>query len=158
MAVAVCSLILATPQSIPPGGYHLVRFPYGAEGESLDAHQMHPAEQPDRTVSTWPDDRSALIWPSTTGWGALTAMIQWAPGAYTELRDRFVRDPLGLDTGADSTATDHRPPSPGMQCFTKHHEILVRPTVPLALMVSHNDTVARDIVHAQFKLTIHPMT
>ena len=84
----------------------------------------------------------------------LTANVHWEPGDYSELRDRFVRDPLGV--APDSTATDHRPPSPGMQCFTKQHQMFVHPGVPLAFLVSHNDSVARKITHAQFKLAIHP--
>jgi hypothetical protein len=83
-------------------------------------------------------------------------MIQWEDGAYSELRDQFVRDPLGFtDDPVDTTATDHRPPSPGMQCFTKSHGIFVSPGTPLALRVAHNDSQARDIVLAEFKLAIH---
>ena len=158
MTVRVCSLLLSTPQLIPPGGYHLVRFPFGA-AESYDAHGMHQVAKPDgHTVGDWrTDDRAGLIWPSADGWGALTAMIQWEAGGYTELRDRFVRDPLGLSTGADSTATDHRPPSPGMQCFTKHHEIFVHPGTPVGLMVSHNARASARLVFAEFKLAIHPV-
>src|SRR5690606_29693257 len=101
------------------------------------------------------DDRAGLIWPAVEGWGELTANIHWESGSYTELRDRFVRDPLGLAGGADSTGTDHRPPSPGMQCFTKKHSIFVRPGTPIALLVAHNASTPRKIVHAQFKLAIH---
>ncbi|WP_413102210.1 hypothetical protein [Streptomyces sp. Inha503] len=153
MAVQVCSLITDTPQLIPVGGYHVVRFPYGS-AESYDAHGMHQVVQPDGSeVTDWrTDDRAGLIWPSADGWGSLTAMIQWAPGDYTELRDRFVRDPLGEP---DSTATDHRPPSPGMQCFTKHHEIFVYHDVPLSVMVAHTSDQACELVFAEFKLAIH---
>ncbi|MBL1097337.1 hypothetical protein [Streptomyces coffeae] len=157
MAVRICSLIVDVPQLVPADGtYHVVRFPYGRE-ESYDPDNMHPARQPDgHIVGKWrTDDRSGLIWPSVDGWGALTAMVQWEKGTYTELRDRFVRDPLGLSTGADATATDHRPPSPGMQCFTKHHQMFVHPDVPLALVVAHNDRRARRLVFAEFKLAVH---
>ena len=157
MAVHVCSLIRSRTQSIPADGkYHVLRFPFG-DAESYDEEGMHQVQQPDgHEVVDWDSDaRSGLIWPSADGWGALTAMIQWADGAYTELRDRFVRDPLDLAGGADSTATDHRPRSVGMQCFTKHHEIFVHPGTPLGLLVSHNGASARQIVHAQFKLAIH---
>lgn len=156
MAVQVCSLIRDTPQPIPADGYHLVRFAFGTD-ESLDEHGMHQAAQPDgHQVDDWDkDDRSGLIWPSADGWGGLTAMIQWEDGGYTELRDQFVRDPLGLSTGRDTTATDHRPRSPGLQCFTKSHEILVHPGTTLALYVHHDDSRTRNIVHAQFKLAIH---
>ncbi|GAA2284852.1 hypothetical protein GCM10010145_56030 [Streptomyces ruber] len=157
MSVHVCSLILDEPQVIPQGGYQVVRFPFGA-GESYDAHGMHQVAQPDGyQVTNWrTDDRAGLIWPAADGWGSLTAMIQWEAGDYTELRDQFVRDPLGL-TGdpVNTTATDHRPPSPGMQCFTKHHEIFVHPGVPLAVRVSHNDSAPRRLLLAEFKLAIH---
>lgn len=159
MSVYVCSLILDEPQSIPAdGGYHVVRFPVDATVESYDAHGMHEALQPDGyTVTNWAtDDRSGLVWPACEGWGVLTANIHWESGGYTELRDRFVRDPLGLSTGYDSTATDHRSPSPGMQCFTKQHQMFVHPGTPIALLVGHNDSSPRRIVHAQFKLAIHP--
>lgn len=155
MPVYVCSLILTEPQTVPADGeYHIVPFPFGA-AESYDAHGMHQAAQPDGAESTFPDRRSGLIWPAVEGWGAFCSMIQWESGGYTELRDRYVRDPLGLAGAPDSTATDHRPPSPGMQCFTKHHEIFVHPGTPVAMLVSHDDTVARRITHAQFKLAIH---
>ena len=102
------------------------------------------------------DDRAGLIWPAVSGWGVLTANVHWESGNYSELRDRFVRDPLGLSTGYDSTATDHRPPSPGMQCFTKQHQMFVHPDVPLSFLVAHNASSPRKITHAQFKLAIHP--
>lgn len=157
MSVLVCSLITAGPQTIPAGGYHVVRFPFGT-GESYDAHGMHQMVQPDGyQISDWQqDDRSGLIWPSVDGWGSLTAVVQWESGGYTELRDQFVRDPLGLtDDPVNTTGTDHRVPSPGMQCFTKHHEFFVHPSVPLALRVSHNHAGPRQLVLAQFKLAIH---
>ncbi|MFE6305044.1 hypothetical protein [Nocardiopsis sp. NPDC057823] len=156
MATYVCSLIRDTPQLIPAdGGYHIIRFPFGSS-ESYDAHTMHQVAQPDGyTIGAWDsDDRSGLIWPRVAGWATLTANIHWEAGGYSELRDRFVRDPLDLTTGADSTATDHRPPSPGMQCFTKHHEIFVHPGTPVAFLAGHNDSVARKVVHAQFKLAV----
>lgn len=157
MTVYVCSLKTDTAQSIPAdGGYHVVRFPFGS-GEPSDAHNMHQSVQPDGvTVSNWAtSDRSGLIWPSVAGWGHLYALIQWEDGSYSELRDRYVRDPLNLSTGYDSTATDHRPPSPGMQCFTKSHGLFTVVGTPLALLVAQNDSVARDIVLAEFKLAIH---
>jgi hypothetical protein len=157
MAPYVCSLITSTPQLIEPGAYTVVRFPYGA-GESHDPYDMHPAEQPDGyVVGDWAtDDRSGLIWPNADGWGELKAMIQWEAGGYTELRDQLVRDPLGL-TGdpVNTTATDHRVPSPGMQCFSKAWGIFVHPNVPLALRVFHNDDEPRRLVLAEFKLAIH---
>ncbi|MFF3884017.1 hypothetical protein [Streptomyces sp. NPDC001914] len=158
MTVYVCSLKSNVPQSIPAdGAYHVVRFPFGG-AEPSDSWNMHQVQQPDgAAVSNWQtSDRSGLIWPARQGWGELHAMIQWEDGAYSELRDQFVRDPLGLtDNPVDTTATDHRPPSPGMQCFTKSHGIFVYPGTPIALRVAHNDGQARDVVLAEFKLAIH---
>lgn len=159
MTVYVCSLILNGQQSIPnDGGYHVVRFSDEVSGESYDAHGMHQQTQPDGyQVTDWQtDDRAGLIWPAVHGWGVLTANVHWESGNYSELRDRFVRDPLGLSTGYDSTATDHRPPSPGMQCFTKQHQMFVHPDVPLSFLVAHNASSPRKVTHAQFKLAIHP--
>ncbi|WP_371793816.1 hypothetical protein OIE91_11095 [Streptomyces albidoflavus] len=162
--VQVCSLKVDTPQLIPGGGtYHVVRFPFGA-GESTDRFEMHQVLQPDGyVVADWAaDDRSGLIWPSRSGWGHLYGMIQWesassGSGGYTELRDQYVRDPLGLTPSPnDTTATEHRPPSPGMQCFVKSHGIFVNPATPLALRVGHNDAQPRNLVLAEFKLAIHP--
>ncbi|MFI9026290.1 hypothetical protein [Streptomyces sp. NPDC053560] len=153
----VCSLKRDTPQLIEPGPYQIVRFPFGTL-ESSDAYEMHQVQQQDGyTIASWDgDDRSGLIWPSRAGWGHLYAMIQWESGDYTELRDQFVRDPLHFGSDPENTtATDHRPASVGMQCFTKSHGIFVDPAVPLALRVTHNDTVARNLVLAELKLVIY---
>jgi hypothetical protein len=155
MTVRICSLKVDTPQTVPTdGGYHLVRFPYTAE--SYDPWGMHQPTQPDGgAVTSWSrDDRSGLIWPAVAGWGVLTSLIYWEAGDYDELRDRFVRDPLGE---YDSTATEHRPPSPGIQCWHKTHEMFVSPDVPLALLVAHDATSARKLTLAEFKLAIHPV-
>ncbi|KPC59528.1 hypothetical protein ADL29_34370 [Streptomyces chattanoogensis] len=157
-AVQVVSIIRATsqPQTIPSDGqYHVIRFPY--DTESYDPYSMHEAVQPDgyQVVDWKTDDRSGLIWPSKDGWGHLTAVIQWEAGDYRELRDQFVRDPLSLTADpVDTTGTDHRPPSPGIQCFTKHHEIVVHPGAPIALRVGHNATTAKNIILAELKLAI----
>ncbi|MFS8534362.1 MAG: hypothetical protein FWJ65_04320 [Limnochordales bacterium] len=155
MSVCVVSLIRDVPQIILPHTWTIVKFPY--TGESYDVWGMHNPAQPDGyQVSDWDaDDRSGLIWPSTSGWGVLTAMIHWESGNYTELRDQFCRDPLGLSTGQDTTATDHRAPTPGMQFFTKTHQIFVNPATPLSLRVWHNAPGSAMITHAQFKLAIH---
>lgn len=158
MSVHVCSLITDEPQTIPAGSdYHIVNFPFGG-GESYDEHGMHQMLQPDGyEITDWrADERSGLIWPSVDGWGVLTANLHWGAAAYSELRDRFVRDPLNLATGPDSTATDHRPPSPGMQCFTKQHQMFVHPGTPIALLAGHNGSSGRRLVFAEFKLAIHP--
>lgn len=156
--VQVCSLKVDVYQSIPAGNtYRTVRFPFGT-GESSDRFNMHQTTQPDgHVVSDWAtDDRSGLIWPSRAGWGQLYAMIQWESASgtngYTELRDQFVRDPFGV---ADTTATEHRAPTPGIQCYVKGHGIFVSPDVPLALRVMHNDNSARMLTLAEFKLVIH---
>ncbi|MET8475440.1 hypothetical protein ABZY90_19510 [Streptomyces sp. NPDC006422] len=157
MPVHVCSLKTTEPQTIKPGGYQVVRLPYGG-GESHDPHGMHPAEQPDgHVVERWLDeDRSGLIWPAVDGWGELRAMVQWEAGRYAELRDQFVRDPLSMTSDpVNTTATDHRPPSIGMQCFTKAWSMFVHPGVPIALRVAHDDAQPRRLVLAEFKLTIH---
>lgn len=156
--VQVCSLKVDVPQLIAPGNtYRIVRFPYGA-GESTDRFEMHQALQPDGTTVTdyATDDRSGLIWPSKAGWGELHAMIQWeaasASGGYTELRDQYVRDPFGAN---DTTATEHRAPTPGGQFYVKQHGIFVTPGVPVALRVTHNDANPRQLTLAEFKLVIH---
>ncbi|MFD9903940.1 hypothetical protein [Streptomyces sp. NPDC059063] len=157
--VLVCSLKRDTPQLIEPGGYRIVRFPFGG-GESYDTYSMHQTSQPDAFVidsDGWDDDdRSGLIWPTRHGWGTLHALIQWGgtPDA-SEYRDQFVRDPLGLFSPPDTTATDHRAPTPGGQFWTKTHGIFVHPGVPLALRVAHNAPGPLALTLAEFKLVIH---
>jgi hypothetical protein len=159
MSPYVCSLKVDTPQAMPGGGeYNIVRFPYEQGAESYDPHCMHePADPLGYQVQDWQrDDRSGLIWPAVDGWATLTALIYWEAGDYTELRDRFVRDPLDLAGGADSTATEHRPPSPGQQFFHKTHEMFVHPGTPVALLAAHNAPKSCRITLAEFKLAIHP--
>lgn len=158
--VTVCSLKRDTHQVIPPGPYTILRFPFGA-AEPYDRWTMHQAAQPDGyTVTAWDTDpRSGLIWPARGGWGQLHAMIQWESGDYEELRDQFVRDPLrlGSDTPMDTTGTEHRPPSRGMQCWNKGHGMFVQPDTPLAVRVAHDASTPRAVVLAEFKLVIHPV-
>ncbi|CAL9538971.1 hypothetical protein [Streptomyces sp. enrichment culture] len=155
--VQACSLKVDTPQVIQPGTtYQVVRFPFGA-AESTDRWEMHQTVQPDGYVVTdWSaDDRSGLIWPSRPGWGTLHAMIQWEAGTATEYRDQYVRDPLGLTPNPnDTTATEHRPPSPGANYFVKTHAIFVSPDVPIALRVTHNNPTPLQLTLAEFKLAI----
>lgn len=158
MAVLVCSLKADVPQSIPADGeYHIVRFPY--VGEPYDAYGMHPELQPDAyQVTDWAaDDRSGLIWPTVGGWGSLNALAYWEDGSYTEIRSRFVRDPLGLSTGYDSTCTEDHVPTPGGQYRAKHWEMFVHPGTPLAFLVRHNASSPVALTLAEFKLTIHTM-
>jgi hypothetical protein len=157
--VLVCSLKRDTPQVVPPGAYTILRFPFGA-AESYDRWRMHQVAQPDGyTITDWDNDpRSGLIWPARSGWGELHAMIQWESGDYEELRDQYIRDPLSLGspTPADTTATEHRPPSIGMQCWVKgSHGIFVRPDTPLAVRAAHDGSTPRAVVLAEFKLVIH---
>ena len=157
MAVHVCSLKFDANRdggalSVPAGdGYHLVPFPYGA-AESYDADNMH-AQIRNGTDHPFPSDQgSALIWPAHDAWGRLYGLIQWetASGdAASELRDQFVRDPLGTP---DTTCTEHRAATPGMQCFAKSWAIFVSPSVPLGMKVAHNAAGSLKIVLAEFKL------
>ena len=155
MAVRVCSLILNETQTVSAGDqYRVVRFRFGA-AESYDAHHMHEAQQPDGVSTTFAHDRAGLIWPSAEGWGELKALMYWAPGGYSEIRSRFVRDPLNLAGGADSTCTEDSPASPGAQFRAKAFGIFVHVGTPLALMVRHNAPSPVVLTHAQFKLAIH---
>jgi len=156
----VCSLKVETSQLIPAdGSYHIVRFPFEADpgGEPYDAHGMHQAVQPDSyTVTNWTtDDRSGLIWPSASGWGHLYALMYWDTGDYTELRSRFVRDPLNLSTGYDSTCTEDETPTPGGQYEAKAWGMFVHPDTPVALMVRHNASVPVALTLAEFKMAIN---
>jgi hypothetical protein len=157
MVQHVCSLkfdakLHGGPLSVPAGqNYYLLRFPYGG-AESYDADNMH-AQLRDGADHPFPaDPASGLIWPAHEAWGRLYAMIQWesaSGAAATEFRDQFVRDPLGTP---DTTCTEHRPPSVGMQCFAKAWALFVEPGIPLGLRVTHNAAGALDVVLAEFKL------
>jgi hypothetical protein len=154
MPVQVCSLIRREPQVIPAGEeYHVVRFRF-AMGESADPHGMHEAEQPDGVSTTFEHDRAGLIWPSMDGWGELKALMYWAPGAYSEVRSRFVRDPLDLADGPDATCTEDSPATPGAQFRAKSWGIFVRVDTPIGLMVRHNGASPIALTHAQLKLAI----
>jgi hypothetical protein len=154
MPVWVCSLIRKEPQVIPPGdAYHVVRFRFGM-AESSDPHGMHQVEQPDGVTTSFENDRAGLIWPAVDGWGELKALMYWAPGQYSEIRSRFVRDPLNIAGGADSTCTEDRRATPGAQFVAKAWGIFVQPRTPIALMVRHNGASRAVLTHAQFKLAI----
>ena len=157
--VLVCSLISNTPQTIQPGAtYQVVRFPY--DGESFDPVGMHEAEQPDGyTVVDWAtDDRSGLIWPTMRGWGTLYAALQFADESdATEYRSQFVRDPLNVSTGEDTTGTEHRAQTVGGEFWTRTWGLVVNSATPLAVRVTHNASAPQLLTLAEFKLVIHPM-
>ncbi len=154
MALHVCSLKFdATrdggPLTVAHGStYHLVPFPYGA-AENHDPDDMHALRRNGADHPFPSDAASGLIWPAHSAWGRLYAMIQWDDGDATELRDQFVRDPLGTP---DTTCTEHRAATPGMQCFAKTWAIFVSPDVPLGLGVAHNASGSQKVVLAEFKL------
>lgn len=149
----VCSLKVESPQTIPvSSGYTLLRFPYGSTGESSDADGMHNPAQPDGVTSAYPDPRSGLIWPAHDAWADLYAMVQWEEDSYTEVRDQFTRDPLGLAGTPDSTCTEDHPPTPGGQYIAKSWAIFVHPGTPIGLMVRHNAPTSVKVTLAEFKL------
>ena len=153
MPTYVCSL-KAGIQTIPVTGgsdYYLVRFPFGTE--SHDPEGMHEQVQPDGETAAYPDPRCGLIWPRHEAWAHLHALIYWQPGAYSEVRDRFVRDPLGLSTGYDSTCTEDREPSGGGQYLAKSWAMFVHPGTPIGLMVKHNSSSPVKLDLAEFKLS-----
>ncbi|RCG29001.1 hypothetical protein DQ384_21860 [Sphaerisporangium album] len=158
----ICSLTTGGPQMIPPREYTLVRFPFAAE--SYDPDKLHPAQQPDtgRTVTS-SDPRAGLIWPRHDAWAHLAAMMVWqdiadldAADRPTHVRHRFVRDPLNLVTGYDSTATsDHRPRPAGTggTCRTKTWPIFVHPGTPLGYLVYHDAALPMRLESAEFKVS-----
>jgi hypothetical protein len=155
----ICSLKTDVSQTIPADGeYHLVRFPYGA-GESYDPYNMHPELQPDDyEVTDWAtDDRSGLVWPVVPGWGTLYALAYWDTGLYTEVRSRFVRDPLDLSTGYDSTCTEDDAATPGGQYRAKSWGMFVQVGTPLGFMVRHNGATPAALTLAEFKLVIEEL-
>lgn len=148
----VVSLQETTDQLIQPNTWTLVRYSYGGM-ESYDAWDMHTPNQPTGDpVTDWQTDpRSGLVWPSKGGWGVLLADFIWAAGDYTEIRDQFVRDPLG---SPDYTSVEHRALSPGAQYFAKTHSIFVNTATPLGLEVYHNASGPVNLTYSQFKLAI----
>ncbi|MEC4019092.1 hypothetical protein [Streptomyces sp. H27-D2] len=171
MAVAVCSLIWnpgapgTGPQRVAydSDGYHLVRFPYDPVGESYDPWKMHDAgnglDEPAGELSTFPDPRSGLIWPSHDGWGTLSAMVFWAADPVPhEYRARFVRDPLGESTGYNSTATCDTSKTGGGQYKNYMWQMFVRPGTPVGLKISAraagDKRIATPLMFAELKLAI----
>lgn len=152
MTLVVCSLITGGSQSVQPNQYTLLRFPF--DSESIDQWELHSKIQPDTgetvTVSS---PRAGLIWPKHTAWAHLNAMVQWADGDYTEIRDRFTRDPLNLTTGYDSTCTEDRHPTVGGQYNAKNWDIFVHPNTPIGIEVKHNGSKAVAVTLAEFKMS-----
>lgn len=153
MPARVVSLQETTDQLIQPRTWTLVRYSYGSL-ESYDPWNMHDPVQPDGSIVTdWKnDDRSGLIWPSKPGIGSLICDFIWPAGNYSEIREQFVRDPLGTP---DYTSVEHRGLSPGAQYFAKHHAIFVNPSTPIGVLVYHDASTAVNLVYSQFKLVIH---
>lgn len=152
MTQVVCSLITGGSQSIPPNVYTPLRFPFNAE--SADAFDLHPTVQPDTGETiTSTNPRASLIWPKHTAWATLSGLVYWDPDDYTEVRDRFVRDPLNLTTGYDSTCTEDHPPTPGGQYRAKNWPIFVHPNTPVALLVRHDASSAVAVSFAEFKMS-----
>ena len=154
MRLVVCSLKTGGPQRIPPDEYTILRFPFNAE--SHDPDDLHPALQPDtgQTVTS-ADDRAGLIWPKHTAWATLNALIYWEAGGYTEVRDRFVRNPLNLPGAPpyDSTCTEDHPKTPGGQYLAKTWNLFVHPLTPLGLLLQHDAPGPVAVTLAEFKLS-----
>jgi hypothetical protein len=141
-------------------GYHLVRFPYTTAGESYDPWKMHDPVNGGHAASKFPDARSGLIWPSHDGWGVLSAMVFWeADPDALEYRARFVRDPLGLSTGYDATATSDSTPTRGGQYRSYMWQMFVHRGTPLGLKVAARGAGdakrPTPLMLAEFKLAIH---
>jgi hypothetical protein len=166
MSLAICSLKWEAARTgaqtitYDSDGYHLARFPYVTGEEQYDPWNMHDPGQGGDSASTFPDARSGLIWPSHDGWGVLSAMVFWeADSAGLEYRARYVRDPLNLSTGYDSTATTDIAPTRGGQYRTYMWQMFVHPGTPLGLKISVRGTgdakIATPLMLAEFKLAIH---
>ncbi|WP_353941601.1 hypothetical protein ABII15_08155 [Streptomyces sp. HUAS MG91] len=163
MALAISSLKFEAARSgaqkitYDSDGYHLVRFPYATAEESYDPWNMHGPSAGGGS-SKYPDARSGLIWPSHDGWGTLSALVFWAASdRATEYRARFVRDPLNLSTGYDSTATTDIAATGGGQYRSYTWQMFVHPGTPVGLKVAarRGDThLAVPLVLAEFKLAI----
>jgi len=154
MRLVVCSLKTGGPQTIPPSStdYVIVRFPFN--GESDDSDGLHDPVQPDTLQATTASHpRAGLIWPQHTAWATLNGLMYWDHGDYTEIRSRFIRDPLSLTTGYDSTATEDDPPSVGGQYKIKNWNMWVHPMTPVALAVRHNSRQDQYLSLAEFKVS-----
>lgn len=148
----VCSLMTSAPQAIPPNTYTILKFPF--DNESADAPSLHDPKQPDTGLTTTASNpRSGLIWPAHVGWAHLNGLIYWQGGDYTEVRDRFVRDPLELTTGYDSTCTEDHAKTPGGQYLAKNWDMFVHPLTSVGLLVQHNGSRSVKVDFAEFKMS-----
>ncbi len=144
---------------VAPGEWQIIKIPYSDAQEFTDRWDMHDRRHPDAyVVQEWrTDERSGLIWPCRDGLGCLEMNVHWEAGDYKELRDQFARNPFGPPgepTTMDTTATDHRAPTTGMQCFTKQHWLQVNRLTPLCLRVAHDSTTPKKLLLVEFKLTV----
>lgn len=137
-----CSLIVKTPQLIPPDTWTAIRF----DTESTDIFGMHVTND-----LASPD--SALIIPGITAVGMVSAMVQWASSDATQYLHRFTRDPYNPDL-IDSTCTNDRVPTAGRDFHTFSWPMTVRCGQPLALMVSHNASGPATADLAEFKVWV----
>lgn len=157
MSVYVCSLLTNTSQSIPSSAaYTSVKFEHNTE--SSDLWDMHPLTQPDGGTSSNGAARSALIWPTVAGWATLEGYVVWDYNANwavdRETRSQFIRDPLNLTTGADSTVTADHAKTPGGQYVTRYHGLFAVVNTPLAFQIKQESGYTSTISHAQFKVAI----
>lgn len=135
-----CSLIVKRPQRIPPRTYVALRF----DTESTDLSGLH------RSSNLALRD-SALIIPTTTAVGLLSAMVFWDASDATQYLHRFSRDPYGE---IDNTCTNDKQATVGANFHTFSWPMTVRKGQPLALMVSHNASGPVNVTLAEFKLWI----
>lgn len=152
MTLVVCSLISTGSQVIPANAYTILRFPFDAE--SADSFNMHDKVQPDTGETiTVSNPRAGLIWPKHDAWATLNGLIYIEDDNYTEIRTRFVRDPLNLTTGEDSTCTEDHAPTVGGQYIAKNWNIFVHPNTPVGLLVKHNATTSVAVTLSEFKMS-----
>lgn len=152
--VYVCSLPSGHGQMIPANTWKTLEFRY--HNESYDEWGMHQPNQPDGGTSTFPDERSGLIWPNVRGWALVEGMVDLDQGNYSELWFQLCRDPLSLTTGKDETRKERRPVHSGPQYFAFQHWLRLSPGTPIAIQLKHNATAPVKVLYAQFKVAIFP--
>jgi hypothetical protein len=141
------SLIVKTPQLIPPNTYTALRF----DEESTDSPGWHDTNNLD-------SPGSALITPDQTAVAILSALVFWGAAPTdmvkppTQYLHRFTRDPFTADI--DSTATNDRAPTPGAQFHVFSWPMMIRAGQPLAVMVNHNGSEPLPVTLAEFKVWV----